>query len=237
MQHVSNVIESRTKLISSAATNGYLLTPERLHNLVKLGVTDYQITFDGDSDHHNLLRRKVDGSGSFDLIWSNILQSHNSDLPFEILIRIHANKDNLESIRKLLKKTKACLEGDKRFKIWIYPLTRLGGRNDYMLPFIKGHKDSVEIASLKREVKELGLELFEQNTEPENICPSAKLNSFVIRSDGRIGKCAIILEDEKNTVGRLLNDGTLEIDNSKLAWWGRGLLSGNVAELYCPLRG
>jgi uncharacterized protein len=68
-----------------------------------------------------------------------------------------------------------------------------------------------------------------------HICYAAKANSFLIRPDGRIGKCTVDLYSDRNTVGHLNEDGTMEIDNSRFSKWVRGLSSGNSKELMCPL--
>jgi uncharacterized protein len=42
---------------------------------------------------------------------------------------------------------------------------------------------------------------------------------MVIGSDGTVYKCTVAFEDERNHVGRLHSDGTLEIDPDKWRMW------------------
>lgn len=66
------------------------------------------------------------------------------------------------------------------------------------------------------------------------ICYASKPNSLAIRSDGRIAKCTVMLEDDRNTVGKLNPDGTVEIDADKLKPWMRGFKTFDAGELGCP---
>jgi len=42
------------------------------------------------------------------------------------------------------------------------------------------------------------------------ICYASKANSLVIRADGRIAKCTVALNDERNHIGDLKPDGSLD---------------------------
>jgi uncharacterized protein len=66
------------------------------------------------------------------------------------------------------------------------------------------------------------------------ICYAAKPNSLMIRADGRIGKCTVVLDDERNTIGKLNRDGTVEIDKERMGIWMRGFSSMDPMELGCP---
>jgi len=69
------------------------------------------------------------------------------------------------------------------------------------------------------------------------VCYASYANSFVLRSDGTLGKCTVALSHPNNRVGRLLPDGTVEIQASKMTPWVRGLFSGGEEELRCPMIG
>ncbi|PSN88194.1 hypothetical protein B9P99_06010, partial [Candidatus Marsarchaeota G1 archaeon OSP_B] len=158
-----NVIQNgRPNFVSEMTTNGYLLTIERFKTLVERGVKFYQITFDGDEDKHDKLRIKSDGTPTFSRIFQNIINAHNTDLEFEIMIRIHVNAENASSIQSLLIKLSKFLASDKRFRIFLRPLSRLGGKNDDILPILS---DERIIQKLNNVAKNLGLYIAEkQNT-------------------------------------------------------------------------
>lgn len=66
------------------------------------------------------------------------------------------------------------------------------------------------------------------------ICYAAKPNSLIIRSDGRVGKCTVMLNDDRNMVGRLHPDGSLSLDDARLKLWMRGFASYDPIEMGCP---
>ncbi len=68
-------------------------------------------------------------------------------------------------------------------------------------------------------------------------CYASAVNSLVIRSTGELAKCTVALSHPNNRVGRLLDDGRLEIDDGKLEGWTRGIWSGVPEELHCPMHG
>lgn len=200
MGHAKREIKEDSSLNSNMTTNGYLLTPKRLKCLVALGIDHYQISFDGDKEEHDNLRLRADGKGTFNVLWDNIIGAHNTNLPFEITLRVHANRNNINSIEKFIARVKHDLNGDKRFKLWIRPLSQLGGSNDINLPVLEGQEGSwfggtgSSIQKLRRNAEETGLQLLESpGSEP---CYAAKLNSFVIRSTGSISKCTVALYDK-----------------------------------------
>lgn len=104
-----------------------------------------------------------------------------------------------------------------------------------VLPILSLTDKENVIEELQSYAKTKGLHLLDNNTETTKVCYASKLNSLLIRADGRIGKCTVALYDDKNIVGKLNEDGTLVLDNEKLLWWARGLFSGDKHELACPL--
>jgi uncharacterized protein len=67
-----------------------------------------------------------------------------------------------------------------------------------------------------------------------DVCYASRPNSLVIRADGRVGKCTVALSDPANTIGSLLPDGSLIIDDDRLRPWLRGWASRDWETLGCP---
>jgi len=228
------------RLSSSMTTNGYLLSAEMLEALTCQQVRFYQIAFDGNKDCHDKTRVRRDGAGTFDRIWSNVVSAHKSELKFEALIRVHVSKENIASVESFLERASRELGQDRRFSVFIRPVSRLGGANDSKLPVLEGNGSSFAtydentIQKLRSKASTLGLRVKAEGEETK-VCYASKLNSFVIRSDGTVGKCTVALYDDRNNIGRLLRDGTVEINPEKAMWWARGLFSGNDDQLACPL--
>jgi uncharacterized protein len=89
---------------------------------------------------------------------------------------------------------------------------------------------------LRREAVRLGLKLAPANGG-DSICYAAHANSFLVRADGRLNKCTVALDLPANQVGRIHEDGTLELDRDRMLGWSLGLKTGDAGTLACPLRG
>jgi uncharacterized protein len=59
-------------------------------------------------------------------------------------------------------------------------------------------------------------------------------NSLMIRANGRVGKCTVALNDERNDIGYLTKDGKLKI-NENFQLWIKGLETQDKKMLACPL--
>ncbi|HEX5032143.1 MAG TPA: radical SAM protein [Candidatus Eisenbacteria bacterium] len=222
---------------SNATTNAYLLTPAVLTELVDLGVTGYQVSFDGPREHHDQKRVLAGGGPTFDRIWSNLLAAREVPRAFSITIRLHVSQDNAEVAPRFLEQVRDAFGGDDRYDVYIRGLSRLGGPNDAALP-VFDREEGAEIMDRLKDLasRSMGLRLFE--AEPgHSICYAARANSFVVRANGRLNKCTIALEDPSNQVGALRPDGTVEIKPPSMTLWMRGLKSGDPTELKCPMRG
>ncbi len=233
-EYIHNAVRGRGSLRYSAdmTTNGYRLTPDVLARLVCLGVRTYQISLDGPKDRHDKTRKMVGGQGTFDRIWGNLLAYRRSDLDFRIIIRIHLTPSNLRDMDDFLATIRDTFLSDHRFSVFLKPIARLGGMNDTSMQVIPD--DLVPDVMVKLETILYGRPIDPGTREPY-VCYAAKPDSFVIRANGTINKCTVILDDARNHIGRLLPDGQFELDNTRLGAWNRGWKSLDPAVLTCPL--
>jgi uncharacterized protein len=100
--------------------------------------------------------------------------------------------------------------------MYVRPLSRLGGPNHDKLPIAD---DPITVEGLYRYADDLGLNTVHDNDVVDHVCYAAKMNSYVIRADGSLSKCTVALYDPRNIIGRLNEDGTMEISTEKVAWW------------------
>ncbi len=226
----------RLEVRASMTTNGSLLTARRLARLLELGVTSYQISLDGPREAHDRKRVKAGGQGTFDRIWENLLAAHDSDGDFEIVIRVHADRDNLAMLPAFLRRLAEAFGGDARFRVFIRQLSRLGGAGDAELPLLAGRQDRRALTELRQSARSLGLTQ-QAPSVSGTACYAAAANSFVVRANGDLAKCTVALSHPNNRVGRIRPDGRLELDGEKLNEWTRGLSSGDAEELHCPMSG
>lgn len=224
---------------SNITTNAWLLDRSTLQKLNDLRVTDYQISFDGDRDLHDTLRVSASHKGTFDRIWANVVDAHRSDVPFNMVLRVHANTKNESSILSFMERFAREIGPDPRYRLFVRSLERLGGPSDSSLPILGEGEMPKVMERVRAYATSLGLDhlLFNPESDTETglaVCYAALVNSLVIRADGRLAKCTVAFCDDRNTIGKINADGTMEIDRAKLAWWARGLFSGDKAQLYCP---
>lgn len=92
--------ENDCEYTAAMTTNGYLLNDDILNNLEAMRIKKAQITLDGTAIHHNLARPHMDGSGTFDVIYHNILKILSLDV--DLTLRINVNPDNYLEIENLL---------------------------------------------------------------------------------------------------------------------------------------
>jgi uncharacterized protein len=222
------------RLSGSMTTNGSLLGRSVLGRLVGLGVTSFQISLDGLAAENDARRKRADGAGSFDRIWSNLLAARRSELAFQARLRVHVDRDNHASLPAFLEAVARAFGGDERFEVFLRPVGLLGGPNDDRLPVLAGAEARL-VDDLRRRAVDLGLRSFVPG--PGGVCYAAAANSFVVRSTGRIAKCTVAFQHPNNDVGQLHPDGTVTVDQARINGWVRGLFSGRAEELKCPMEG
>lgn len=221
---------------SEMTTNAYTLHRARFQQLLDWGVTRFQITFDGPRDLHDRRRRLAGGGSTFDRIWANLVAAAGVAGTFTIVVRLHVDRLNHHGMPDFIRDYARQFGQDARFQLFIRPLARLGGPRDSELP-VFGEQDGLQaVRSLSRYAAHLGLRHFTIEEHPV-VCYAAHANSWVVRADGRLNKCTVTFEHPNNQVGRILANGHMEIDPTKMMGWMRGLWSGDQEELECPMHG
>lgn len=236
-----SAFEERGKTFSShMTTNGYLLNRKTFSSLLNAGVTAFQISLDGPAEIHNQTRLRADGKPTFDVLWGNLLQmaslAEESPQNFEITLRIHYDQFKAKYMAPLIDMITRDLLPSGCFRIDFHKIEQLGGRNDDRLSLATEQEHDI-IRELTMKIKDsyanAGVQV---SVDLEHyICYAARANSFVLRADGRLGKCTVALNDARNDVGHLNLDGTLEVKNERFFPWIRGLYTGNLDTLACPL--
>jgi uncharacterized protein len=215
-------------------TNGYLLDIPTVRRLHELGQRGYQISLDGFGAVHNSTRKLASGGATFDRIIANLKAMRDSELPLSVVLRVHLSTENHESVKELARMLRRDFLHDGRFSIFLKPIENLGGPN------------SAKIVSLTQKDRQFRLNelkhlLYGENPDQENIsgnhlqiCYASRPNSLVIRADGRVQKCTVLLSDPRNTVGEITPDGRIHLDHSLMGNWMRGYATGDFKTLSCP---
>ncbi|MEA9558518.1 radical SAM protein [Xanthomonas nasturtii] len=249
----------------SLTTNAYFLSLETLQELVALRQQNFQISLDGYGEDHDKTRKQADGSGSFDVVWNNLLAATKwKEGNFEIVLRLHITEQSYRNMPKLCSEIATAFAGDSRFMVFFKRITNLGGPNKAGITQVPLDMASAAVAEAVQHLEAAGVRYsngvnskFESQVPVSTInirrvgetplsgkvvsapyiCYASKPNSFVIRSNGRLAKCTVAFSDPKNDIGHIDANGGMHIASEKVAFWTRGLLTGDHATLGCPADG
>lgn len=259
--------ERNIKFMGGITTNAYVLDQALARELIENHQDFFQITLDGWKSAHDAIRKRADGRGTFDVIWKNLLGLKALDLQFEVCVRIHVRRDNIENLEILMREFAEAFQGDRRFYLDFQHLRDMGGsggqtvENPVSIPELREFEARLRSSYVNR-MRQLSKSTdqaapvyiapvivkaanagesagsqraSEQVMGAPYICYAARANSLLIRSNGRIGKCTVAFDDERNDLGYLSNDGLIVIDNEKLSPWIRGLGTLDIGEVGCPI--
>jgi uncharacterized protein len=241
-EHIRSLLESRPMVRYKAGitTNGYVLTPDVFRRLLDWGIFSYQISFDGPKECHDRKRILASGGPTFERLWNNLIALRTFSDRFAITVRLHVDSENLKQVPDFLRQFKRDFGDDKRFALYIIELGQYPNSPRGDLDLLPSGESRRILGDIRRQAERLGIAVRVPGTENHELyatCFAAKLNSFVVRSNGQISKCIVALDNDANQVGTIREDGTLSLNRMKLLAWARGWSSGAVHELECPLRG
>jgi len=205
-------------------TNGYLLTPEVAEKLLAWQVTRYQITLDGRAEDHDHNRPGRDGSGTFWTIFENLKSLSQRPEDYQVTIRVNFDRKNSPHMVELLDLIQRDLGTDQRFLLRFHNVGRWGGPNDEKLDVCGLDEASRVRFDLKQEARKRGLNIGrgikDVNGFGAEACYAARPYNFIIGASGKLMKCTVALDKEDfNVLGRITEDGELEMDKDKLALW------------------
>jgi uncharacterized protein len=207
---------------STLITNGYYLNVKLFDELLQAGISKFQLTFDGDKEKHDMLRRHH-GQPTFDIIFNN-LKEIAMDRMEKCMIAIRYNflQSNLDDVDPFLQKYLDHFANDQRFQINFRPvLDFVTSRNDNRL-------FSSQICSQPINLKiqnELAFKVLEITHNPNfsrmfqplpqptlSWCPVNRDYSFYIGADGLLFPCNSYIGNEKKAIGRITQDGDIETE-------------------------
>jgi uncharacterized protein len=210
---------------SHMTTNGYLLTEDVVDRLLSWRITDFQITLDGLPEDHDRHRPRRDGGSTFQTIYDNLAKMAERDDEFSVVIRVNFAQSNVAGLEKFLDLLQEKFRDDDRFTISFHPVAQMGGENDANLDVCgKGEAQAVKM-KFKAAARTLGLQVT-SGWRPSlgglgsQVCYAVRPYNFIIGAHGDLMKCTVDLDKkDRNLVGKLLPDGTLDLDTDKMALW------------------
>ena len=219
---------------ANITTNGYLLDEMTLKKLIECNISTFQIALDGDADMHNESRKTANGKPTFDKIWENILLMHHSDYEFELILRIHFTKDNYKKLSPLIERFNQTLSNDPRIKFYFRAIDTFGEEKYLNIGYLNDNEKMSIKSSLDNQIQNQQQTLKKYDLDKPCVCYASRPNSLMIRANGRIGKCTVALNDDRNDIGYINKNGEVFV-NDKLKLWIKGLESMDLSALACPL--
>ncbi len=209
---------------SHMTTNGYLLTPDVVDKLLSWKISDFQVTLDGIAKDHDRLRPRRDGLGTFEVVYENLVAMRARDDDFSVVIRVNFDRGSKLGLPALLDRLQAAFRDDDRFTISFHAVGQWGGDNDANLDVCgRGESHSVRM-KFKAAARTMGLRVT-SGWRPgirvgSEVCYAVRPYNFIVGAHGDIMKCTVDLDKkDRNRVGKLLPDGTLDLDTDKMALW------------------
>lgn len=209
--------------VSHMTTNGYLLTPEVVDQLLSWRINAFQITLDGVAGDHDCSRPTRDGQGSFATIFENITALARRTDDFSVLLRVNFDQKNHARFGEFVDLLEKHLRGDQRFRLSPHAVGRWGGANDAELAVCGGDERDQVMRELKAAAFQRGLQvstLRNVNYVGGQVCYAARPYSLIIGASGKVMKCTVVLDkDENNVIGRLSENGDLILNDDRMAMW------------------
>lgn len=223
---------------SHMTTNAYLLTPEVARQLLKRNVTNYQVTFDGPETTHDTTRTLIGGGKTFKTIFNNLLEMKQLESDFSVSIRVNFNDESLPVMEEFFQELSEAFGTDSRFGLYFRPIGKYGGPNDDNLQVCEPRFAKIMEMELTEKFLQYGYldQVVRKSLQSHGqVCYAGKESSMVIGSDGTIYKCSVAFEDPQNQVGKLLEDGSLNIDQTRWNSWVSNQNTDNSKCNSCPV--
>lgn len=218
--------KNRCHFTADITTNGYLLSEDVMRKLLSFKVASYQITIDGLEETHNLKKPLSGGGQTYETIVHNIraIREHVKTTWFKFTIRTNMTAQMLDELPQFHRNMKEITQGDHRFSHLFRFVGDWGGENKISeikecMVDQQGPEASNIFKKMLDDALFFGIDAHMAYFEQGAICYAAQFNSFVIDSQGTIRKCTCHLDNEKNAIGELLDDGSMVIDEAKHNQW------------------
>jgi uncharacterized protein len=221
------------EIISGIVTNGYYLDYSVFKKLLDRGIKQFQVTFDGAKEDHNITRALKDGTPTFDHIINqikDILANISPEDKFNLAIRINFMRDTYKKVYGLIDYLSELFKDDNRFYIYCRPVYDFNTSRDNhtvldrILTLDEGleiQKDFIQYIKMRRKntnLQEIRMINDYLPMPTDRWCASDQINNIIIGSDGTIYFCDSLIGDEEVAIG-ILNDSGEVIYNENSKEW------------------
>ncbi|MDR2408090.1 MAG: radical SAM protein [Bacteroidales bacterium] len=201
-KYLKQLVEENNIVFSNmATTNGYLLNEKRIKQLSEIGLTQFQITLDGNEEMHNKIRHDKQ-KNSFRTIIENI--NLLSEYPDNIItVRINYTDKTLSGINDIM------------------DFFSENAKNRISVMFQQVWQDAfkkyLSCESNKKEFEKNGFKVHKHHLNKGRVCYADVLQQAVINFDGRVFKCTARDFNKTKEDGLLLPDGEIQWNMPMLA--------------------
>ena len=159
------VKEQKISLYSTITTNGYLMDGKMFQEFLESGITDFQVTIDGEKENHDKTRYLRNGEGTYDTILKNLVQirSLNTEIDYQFKIRGNFTKNSILHMYDFVRIYKEQIYDGKHFTLYFRPVYEYETRKN-------------EIEDIKQDIYSIGEGILEQD----------KLMRYVAEQTGQI---------------------------------------------------
>ena len=227
--------------IASMTTNGYLLTPEIVKELLRYKVISYQITIDGPPETHNKLRVYSNGKNTYETIVTNILlisKKINSSF-LNITIRTNFTRQILDRINELVVEFNKIKNKHINFSINLAADWGGDSVNSIRNELLDLTYYPQIIDCLLRGSSDLDYSGHLINYDSDGcVCTYYKKNSYIIGYDGNVSKCTMKTDislgniNQKDTLNNIEDGFSVDILGFKEC--DNCFFSGSCLGVACP---
>ncbi|WP_150241892.1 radical SAM/SPASM domain-containing protein [Nocardiopsis quinghaiensis] len=213
--------ENGVRYSAGITTNGYLLTEDVARRCLDLSISRYQITVDGPRSTHDASRYLIGGGRTYDEIVHNLEGMSVLEDDFQVTLRTNFTEHNRDRVPELIDELGRRFSRDPRFTTIYRPVGSWGGPQDEETGAHSGKQAELHKLDLCSHAADRGLSNGDERMLRPNgsVCYAASPWSFVIRPNGLVNKCTVALRDQRNAVGRLDEEGGLNLDEERMSLW------------------
>lgn len=218
---------------SVMTTNGYLLDFNMFQRMKKCNVMNYQITLDGLASIHDKQRFLAGGMPTFSTIINNLkdIKEKEKSKLYSFTIRTNLTVKSLKTYPEFAKFLEDTFLDDQRFAQRVRLAWNGSNEESYNENVISnwdvgllgnGIDINKEVNRLISDIENEGLlrQAFLEQIGTMFPCYAAKSNSFVFGPDGRVFKCTVHFDDDKNgIIGNLSKAGHIDYDEEISVKW------------------
>jgi len=210
--------QNKVKFNAHIITNGTLFTRATAEKLKSLKVNSVQITIDGDREMHDTRRPYHSGKGSYDDIYSNVIESAGI---IPISLRVNVDRENLDAVLDSFKKMHSDLRLKDHFKKGDIKVN-YGFVRKFSSSCRCSEEECLKPGEFWQEELKLHQHLYEKDITYSHYpsissgCVATTINGYVVGPQGELYKCWNHIGENELIVGYI--DKEIRLDSLYISY-------------------